>query len=314
MLGKPRYESDELQLLRSLHARMDLPEKEVNYYWNIQKGYEGEQRFDGWLMNLPDDWIVLHDLLFESNNTLFQIDSLLLSPGTIYLFEVKNYEGDYYLENNRWYSKTGNEIKNPLLQLNRSESLFRRLLQDLGYNPNFGSPSIEAYVIFINPDFYLYQAPLDLPVIFSTQLKRFFNKLNFKPQSKVKNPNSKLADQLLSVHLKESPYSRLPGYTYAQLKKGITCGRCHSFVDKITNKTVICTKCGVEENLVEAVLRSVKEYKLLFPDRKVTTNSVYEWCNRVKPKKRFRKILSFNHILVGHGKSSYFIEKGVNSD
>ncbi|WP_395858190.1 nuclease-related domain-containing protein [Cytobacillus firmus] len=32
------------------------------------------------------------------------MDSLLITGGGIYIFEVKNYEGDFYIEQDRWYT------------------------------------------------------------------------------------------------------------------------------------------------------------------------------------------------------------------
>ena len=50
------------------------------------------------------------------------------------MFEVKNYEGDYYYESDRLYMKPKSEINNPLIQLKRTESLLRQLFQSLRFN------------------------------------------------------------------------------------------------------------------------------------------------------------------------------------
>lgn len=73
---------------------------------------------------LTNDWLIVKDLLLESNNTVFQVDTLLISPETVYLFEVKNYEGDFYIESDRWYTISKTEINNPLLQLNEVNPCF----------------------------------------------------------------------------------------------------------------------------------------------------------------------------------------------
>jgi hypothetical protein len=318
MVSKHCYESEELKLLRYLNDRMSLTFKEAKYYRNLEKGFEGEQKFEKWAANLSDDWLVLNDLLLEYNNTVFQIDSLALFQEKYYLFEVKNYEGDYFVKADKWYKRSGKEIKNPLIQLERCESSFRQLLQDLG----FDAP-IEAFVIFINPDFYLYQAPLDLPVIFPTQLNRFMDKLNMqssklhgKHSNKLRNKHSnlseskhsKLAQQLVSMHLEESPYTRIPQYHYNQLEKGVTCVACHSFLTIFTDRTLICNECDYREKITSAVLRSVEEFRILFPNRKITTNAIYEWCKIIKSKKTIRKILSRNFKPVGHSASSHYLD------
>ncbi|MGN7297807.1 nuclease-related domain-containing protein [Ferdinandcohnia sp. SAFN-114] len=56
------------------------------------------------------------------------MDSLLVSPPKIHIFEVKNFEGDFLIEDNRMRLISGKEIKNPLIHLSRTESLFRQLL------------------------------------------------------------------------------------------------------------------------------------------------------------------------------------------
>jgi hypothetical protein len=38
-------EPDELKLLRQLHMRMNLSTEEQQYYTNLEKGFEGEQKF-----------------------------------------------------------------------------------------------------------------------------------------------------------------------------------------------------------------------------------------------------------------------------
>ncbi|MFZ3591326.1 nuclease-related domain-containing protein [Bacillus sp. DJP31] len=301
MIIKPRYQTLELKTMRSLKTRKELSVKEETYYLNLEKGYQGEQMFDLWINELSDDYLILHDLLFESNHTVFQIDTLLISKETIYLFEVKNFDKDYYTEDNKWYTINKTEIKNPLLQLIRNESLFRRLLQDIGYNS-----TVESTLIFINPNFFLYQAPLNIPAIFSTQLERFQKKLNSKP-SKLNDRHIRFAEKLLSISLEESPYSRLPSYSYEQLTKGITCRFCHSFVSDFNERRVKCHECECEEELQTAIIRCVEEYITLFSTRRITTNSIHEWCKGIVCKKTIQRVLGRKYKLLKHGRSSYYV-------
>ncbi|QED49849.1 nuclease-related domain-containing protein [Cytobacillus dafuensis] len=304
MIIKTRSESAELMLLRSLSIRMSLSEKERSNFLNLEKGFKGEQQFDKWFeTNFSNEGLILNDLLLESNNTIFQIDSLLITSDVVYLLEIKNYEGDFYRDGDRWCTLSGNEIKNPLLQLKRSESLFRRLLQDFGYKI-----SVEANLIFINPEFFLYQAPLNPSIIFPSQLNRFMDKLN-KKSTNLKDRHQKLAKHLVSIKLKDSPYTRLPDYCYDQLEKGISCGGCNTLMDDIDAKEEIleCKKCGNKEDVPAAILRSVREFSMLFPDKKITTNTIYEWCKGIRTKRTLQRILSQNLNLIGFGRPSFYI-------
>ena len=210
-------------------------------------------------------------------------------------------EGDFYFQTERFYTKSGAEIKNPLLQLERSQSLLRELLQNLGFNL-----PIEGYVVFINPEFTLYQAPLNEPITFPSQLHRFMKKLDMR-RSKLNARHRKLADQLVSLHLHESPYTRLPNYDYEQLKKGIVCGECNSFSISVREKKLMCDSCGCQEEVESAVIRSVAEIIILFPDKRITTNVVLEWCKVVESKKMIGRILKQNFRVMGKKKYSYYV-------
>ncbi|WP_017755179.1 nuclease-related domain-containing protein [Calidifontibacillus oryziterrae] len=306
MIIKNRCETLELLVLRYLNTRTNLPESELSHYRLLEKGFEGETNFDQLVENLQGDFIGMFDLLFEINNTIFQIDSLIISGENIYLFDVKNFDGDYYVcSDNKWYSITEIEIKNPIHQLNRCETLLKRLLQNIGCNQ-----LISSNVIFINPNFYLYQAPINLPIIFPTQIKRFLQKLDLTLQkSKIKDKQVKLAEKLLAHNLDTSPYIRKPEYTYDQLKKGIYCKECHSFEVYTNSKMVVCKICGFREKIENSVLRNIEEYKVLFPDKKITTSSIQEWCKIIDSVTTVRRIISINHKPVGKFRNTYYIDK-----
>lgn len=71
MLLKGRTESIELMTLRYLNRRMVLSEKEKFYYINLEKGFEGEVKFDQLTENLDEERDIINDLLLEVNNSFF---------------------------------------------------------------------------------------------------------------------------------------------------------------------------------------------------------------------------------------------------
>jgi hypothetical protein len=297
---RARNKSKELLIQESLNVRMKLSNKELNNYLHNKKGYEGEVHFDELLENLNIDCLVLNDLLFEINNKFFQIDKIIITQNGIIIFEVKNFEDEYYVDGSKWFILPKKEIDNPLDQLNRSYSLLQRLLQSLGYNC-----TVDKHLVFVNPEFTLYHAPMNSSIILPTQLNRLVNKLNMQ-SSKLNENHTKLANKLLSLHVEESPFKRNFRYTFEDLKKGILCSSCHSFITVINTKKITCVKCGLEENVKSAVLRNVEEIKLLFPEKKITTNIVYDWCKIVESKKTIRTILNENLTIIGFGRSSTY--------
>lgn len=300
LLYKSRNKPSELIILESLKYRMQLSNNYQQKYFTLNKGYEGEHLFDSLTEQLECNCLILNDLRLSTNNQSFQIDSLLISKNSIYIFEVKNYSRDYYYTSDKILKNDHSEVTNPIIQLHRAESLLRQLLLKLNF-----SISIQSYVIFINPEFTLYLAPPDKPFVFPTQLNRFFKKLN-NDQSQLLEQHIKLAETLISLDKLENPYQYLPPYDYQQIRKGILCAKCNSFSLNISGMKCICISCGNVEHIDSATIRTINEFKLLFPNEKVTTGKIYEWCKIITSKKRIQRILKTNYKQMGVLRRVYY--------
>lgn len=300
MAYKARSESDELKILRILNTRMDLSAEEKKYYSNLEKGYEGEVQFDLLTEKIQSECIVLNNLFLKINNILFTVNTLIIFQDAIYLLMVKNYEGEFIFKNERLESTSGNEMKDPLGQLKQNETLFLLLLKNLGYNL-----SVKAHVVFVNPEFTLFQAPLNQTFIFPAQLNRFLKKLN-RQRSVLTNSHKMLAEKLVFLHQTKSSNTCFPAYEFSKLKKRITCKKCSTCSLCVRGRKLVCNDCGYEEEVEAAVMRSVEEIRLLFPDWKITTNIVHEWCGVIDSKKRINRILKRNFEIVGVHQWSYY--------
>lgn len=279
---------------------MELLQAEKQYLFNLKKGYEGESLFDSFTNTVKRECLILNDLLFEINNNTFQIDTLIILHNKVYLFEVKNYTGDYYYQSEKLFRKPNFEIINPLHQLGRSESLLRQLLLSAGF-----TPEINSSIVFINPSFMLYQAPLDKPIIFPPQISRFIETLNGSSSTLTKR-DKLLAEKILEMNKEVSPFKKLPTYDYQQLSKGIFCHECHSSSITIHNRTCSCDICGTKESVTIAVLRNIQEFKILFPQEKVTTTIISDWCGMKVSPKTISRILKSNFQKRGERRWTYY--------
>lgn len=302
---KMNNESKELDILFYLQRRMDLSGTQRQKQSNLLKGLEGEQQlYDLLIKQLPSSFEILTDLLLTNNGLEFQIDILLIGDDTIYVLEVKNYAGNFIIQKDNWYvASTRNEIRNPLHQLKRMEILLRNMLQQ--GKLHF---SIESYVVFVHPEFYLYQAPIDLALIFPTQVNRFIKKLQ-SPTFSVTQRHKNVTDYLKNQRLHRSTYERLPQYTYKNLRKGIVCQECVRFLEVFNQRFVICPSCKTKELIESAVERNVMEFMILFPSEKVTTNTIHDWCDIIKSKKTIRRLLKLFLEPVGVKNHRYYVMK-----
>lgn len=300
MFKKNRYESEELRVMKALNNRMELAEKEKQYYLNLQKGFEGEVMFDAHLHKVGIQSFVLNDLLFEWSHSHFQIDSLMILQQLINLFEVKNFEGEYYFDGDKFKKLNGTEVKNPLLQLERNESLLRQLMNYFGFKI-----PLQSYLVFVNPEFTLYQAPLDSRIILPTNLNRFIQKMN-KQMSALNHLHERLSEKLLESHITKSPFTKVPDYDYSQLRKGVFCQACGSQIEEFHASTFVCKTCGKQENTKNTLLITIEEFRNLYPSLKVSTNIIYDWSGGVFPKKTIRRILKESFKVSGYGQWSYY--------
>jgi hypothetical protein len=307
MAFKERKEPILLSKLRILNKRHELSEEDHKYFSILEKGYQGELQFDVMTETLTSSCLILNELLLEVERTTFQIDTLIIFAGTIYLFEIKNNQGDYLYKTDSLTSTTGVSIKNPLDQINRSKLLFKKLLHQLGFNF-----TIKASVVFVNPEFTLYHAHPDLPFIFPTQLKRLLDNLNNQP-GKVSTNHYKLATKLVSLHQVDSKYNKLPSCQYDELKKGITCSECDSFSVTVVGQKLLCKECDHNEKVEFAVLRSIVEFQLLFPNRPITTPAIQDWCGIIFDSKRISRILA-KHFTYSETKKGGSIRDRLTID
>jgi hypothetical protein len=301
MEAKKRTPSKELQILEILSYRGKLSEREEQHYLNLKKGYEGEVMFDQILHNqLQQECYIIKDLLFKINNNKFQIDTLIVFQDLIEFYEIKNFEGEYTFERDNFYKHSNFKITNPEHQLNRAETLLQQLLLSQGYNV-----PIKSSVVFVNPEFTLYNAPHNKPFILPSQINSLLKRLNAN-NSKLTNRSKIISDKLISLHQEDSPYDKLPTYSYDQLKKGISCKHCYSFSIKIAGHYCYCNNCDEREKLADAVIRSTQQLLLLFPNKTITTNEVYDWCSIIPSKQRIRRILQKRLNYINKRSWSYY--------
>lgn len=300
---KQRQKTNLLTALELLDKRMTLPYKEKQYLSTLSKGFEGELAFD-FLLNksLLCEAILLNDLSLVIGHTSIQIDSLLITSDAIFLYEIKNYEGNYSYQAGQFRMESGQDIVSPVGQLNRTSTVFGKLVNQ--WDQTF---PIIANVVFINSQFFLYEADKENPFIFLPQLKAHFSGINRRSTS-LSARHHHLAEKLLNECEKELPYQRkLPNYTFKDLKKGLSCSSCGSFDLKNNTKMSTCCSCGCISSLNEQLSANIRAFNFLFPKEQITCNIIYEWCDGSLSNRRIRAVLNTEYSIKGFAKSSYYV-------
>lgn len=269
----------------------------------LRKGFVGEVRFGELLRaHLGADCIVLYDLLLKENDSVFQLDCVIILQRKVLHVEVKNFEGDFLYKDGQFFDvSSGKEVKNPLVQLERGQFLLKQALGRLGYDF-----PVESKVMFAHPEFALYENPRRAPIVLPSQIKRFIRSLNNTP-SRMTGLHRKLADDLFDGQILEGDSDRLPDYDFSVLQKGIRCLRCEGFLVFGGRKLLVCEGCGYKELASSAILRNVIEFRLLFPDEKVTTRKIWNWCDVFKSDYAIRRTLTQFMERVGAKRHTHFV-------
>lgn len=303
---KRREKPEILILYQDLDKRRKISYEEKKTIVNLTKGYEGECKFDDRLEKYLDDKVlILNDLLLTIKGSSVQIDSLIITESTVYLYEVKNYEGNYVMRKEQFLTLHNQEIAYPLTQLNRATSLLRQLFSSWKIDIK-----IESSIVFINPSFVLYEAKVDAPFIFSGQIDSHLTKIsqeqiNLFWQTDIPN---QLAEKLMYEHEKEAPFQiKGPIIDYEKLRRGITCISCGSFDLIVTQRAVKCLVCKETCPTDKAILKHIEEFKRLFPERKVTVSSIFEWCGHQIARSRTRNVLTQNYRRLSSSKGTHYI-------
>ena len=277
-----------LKIMESLAIRGILSNRQQQYLLHLQKGFEGEQLFDQMTNNLNGNCLTLTDLFLQPDlSNAFQIDSLILTGKALYLYEIKNYSGEYYYGQEMLLKNPDFKVSNPLIQAQNTKNKLSIFLKELRYDIE-----IKAYVAYVHPEFTLFNTPKHDSILLPSQLKSHFAKVEMqsKPLTAL---HKKMATDLIAHKSETLLFTKdIPNYSFADLRKGLCCEKCSSINLEMRRKHYHCCSCGYENAINSALLVCIKEYQRLFPNDKLTTSILYHWCAESVSKKRIRRALN----------------------
>lgn len=296
---KERTKPKILRIYEVLSTRMKLDREDHLYYLNLQKGFEGECLFDELTEPLSANCLILNDLLLEHRHSSFQIDTLLVCADKLILFEVKNYEGVHNWGAEKFSKSTGTVMENPYLQLQKTKVKLEILLQSMSCQMR-----VEPYVVYVNPEFTLLEAQSNENCILPSQMNTYFRTMQMKVR-----PNAdqqRLANALTKMHNPDYPINKMPEYRFEQLRKGLSCPNCSSLIESFIGHYMRCQTCGERINVKKAIKNNIDDFRILFPNQKVTTNRMSDWCGS-GDKDRIYRVLVENYLPKGKNHGRYYV-------
>ncbi|GAK00220.1 nuclease-related domain-containing protein [Geomicrobium sp. JCM 19055] len=196
-------------------------------------------------------WQVLHNKRLPSYEPYyFQLDLIVLTSDTVYLFDTKQMKGHIHFHDDETVTKTsGNEtetLNNPIHQVKRHERLFQTFL----HQQRITTPiTIRPYVVLTSP-----YTELSYPSRLQEEIQRYVIRAEAIPKllSNVHDSmtgHRKIAKITSLINTNHRPKWRnvLHDYnlTYANLRLGVPCTQCnHIPVERASNHVrFYCKKC-----------------------------------------------------------------------
>lgn len=251
-----------LRRLPKMHRSYALAKTEL---WNTESGISGEQRFDEYFrMSEPAfPYILLNDISLKTARP-FQLDSVMVTPWCLYVFEVKNMSGRLAFKDTPMQlvqtKEDGSIIgrKSPIEQIKQNEWLLDEWLVPRSYYL-----PIRSVLVFS----YTKQMPENVPSsqlsIFSHQVPLFIKEITAEKVLLSPGEMEVLAADLLASHspFQHDPICANPAYPITSMLKGVWCEACNSLGMKRKYGTWSCPSCGECSKL--AHIRTLKDWVLL---------------------------------------------------
>ncbi|WP_185959475.1 nuclease-related domain-containing protein [Planococcus salinarum] len=269
MIWKEREVSgnkEELEvLLRRLPKRHALYGQVERDNYAETAGQAGEKRFDHYYAasRVTFPHYMLHNVTLKSFR-VFQMDSVMITPWGVYVFEVKNMNGRLLFNSHPvqmlQMKEDGTVIgrRSPIEQMADNEWLLEEWLRERDILVPVRSVLVLSYSKQIAEN-----VPPSQPIIFSHQLPRYLHTLPV--EQAIFNPDEMkgLAELMVAalVRFVPKPICSDPRYPIEVMRCGVWCAACNRIGMVRRYGVWFCPDCGVSEK--NAHIRTIRDWLLL---------------------------------------------------
>lgn len=297
--------------LHRLHPEHEKLKKIQDTLASVKAGFGGEEHFDKQLFEFKPSYphAILHDVCLQYDGVYFQMDSILITPSFIIIFEVKNIAGKLiFLENPTRFVRqlsTGETtaMQSPIAQLERKRHFLREWLLRKGIRVPVPIKGIVAfaYAKEIQP----VSVP-DIHITFAYQVPTYLYNLPMKKQLLASRLIFDLALELKRSHEEYDPFPLRKRWDImcSDLLPGVICHQCKFRGMKWERRKWICPRCknrGSENHLA-----AIADWFYLV-DKKMTNRDFREFL-LVDNNHVAKRLLAKSQLyLKGERKGSYYV-------
>lgn len=298
-------QSTTLETLREINIRggLEYHKQYKDRLYRLEKGHEGEERLVNYLKKYgAPHWIAIRNMWLEHYGE-FECDLLLLTRLGPLAFEIKNYSGKLELRNNQCFLNEKVIGHNPFSQAQKVMTNLSEILQ---------MSTLQGVLTFVgehNP-IQMYDPISGIDVRMLNELKHYIwqisqqeRQLRNRPSFTTETILQRLAPYEIGKPSKEKDF---PGEIKTGVRGGIHCCNCNHF-NLETNKSYMICSCGMHEPREEAIVRTICEYGVIYPERELTTQALIDFFDGELSKSTVFRYLTKHFKQIGVYRSARFI-------
>lgn len=294
---------EELLHYYALRHRSILGVKQHDKLRRLERGVEGERVYDLILDEAGHgNLYIFRDLYLLIEGSVTQYDTLIVSESGIIVNEIKNFTGDYQVEDSMWTRGGGTPLPDdPASQLRRAVGKLMNLQRDAGFNFEVSGKLIfpdDSFRLFTNDDQVWNQ------VVLRADFRRYFNEFYNEYSGE---GASKLAD-IIERHIVLNPYFK-HRVEFDSVRHGLYCGGCGSFKLEKQHFHLLCMTCGSRESNETHLVRVISDFKYLFGNLEMTSRRLMEFTGEVMDYRTVLRALGKYCHSEGQKKSTKYLFK-----
>jgi Nuclease-related domain len=142
---------------------------------NWSAGKQGELAVTQALQSLPDQYVVLNDLVLPDGKG--NVDHLVMGPNGLFVIETKNYSSYVRCLGDDWFVN-GKKVHSLSKQAKRNAMAIKNSLAPIFAEHHVRMPFVTAVLVFVNRNGRLHISDPGVPVLRSSQLAHFISGYN----------------------------------------------------------------------------------------------------------------------------------------
>lgn len=236
-------------LIRRIQSNHPEFQKIMEHLKRTESGFRGECDFDKQMTEYTPRYphAILHDVCLKQGGVYFQMDSILITPSFIIIFEVKNYGGKIIVKSNptqfiiEYPTGERRVMRSPVTELDRKKYFLNEWLRHM----NISIPISGVIALAFTNELEIVELP-ETKILFTYEIPLHLRTLQIHQEILSNSEIRRLAFEMKKQHQEYNPFpmTQTLNIDRANVLPGVICPTCKFRGMQWERKKWRCPKCG----------------------------------------------------------------------